>query len=192
MNNNNYPIQYLGYLLLFFVVLTACENDLADVERLSPKESVNVEVAKEVELIYSDSAVIRVVVSSPEMLTHNLKGKQMKQEFPDGIAVDFYNERSRVQSELTARYAVRHEDKKEIEIRDSVVWKSLKPEILETEELIWDEKKERVYSKRFVKITTPTDIIYGYGFEANEDFTKWKITAVTGQMGIEDFNKQFE
>ncbi len=189
-----YKVKYTTLVQLFIVAMffIACENDLAKVEQVIPKEMANVEVAKGVELIYSDSAVVRVKIKSDKMLTHSQKGKQVKQEFPEGIAVDFFSERQRVQSRLTARYAVRFEKRDEIEIRDSVVWASAKPETLETEELIWDEKNKKVYSNRFVKITTATDVIYGYGFEANEDFTKWKINAVQGQMGIEDFNKQFK
>lgn len=179
----------LSFLLFLF---TACENDLAQIEKVVPKEMTNVEIAKGVELIYSDSAVVRVKIESEKMLTHSEKRKQVKQEFPEGIAVEFFSDRQRVQSRLTANYAVRYEKREEIEIRDDVVWKSAKPETLETEELIWDEKNKRIYSNRFVQITTATDVIFGYGFEANEDFTKWKINAVQGQMGIEDFNKQFK
>ena len=58
-------------------------------------------------------------------------------------------------------------------------------EQLETEELIWDEKKEKVYSNKFVKITKPDEKIYGYGVEANQDFTRWKINAIEGELKVD-------
>ena len=87
---------------------------------------------------------------------------------------------------MTADYAIRHEQKKQIVVRDNVIWKSAKPETLETEELIWDEQNAKVHTNRFVKITTIEDIFYGYGLEANEDFSWWKITAPEGKMQVEE------
>ena len=105
-----------------------------------------------------------------------------RQEFPEGVTVTFFSPDKRAQSTLDARFAVRFEKKNEIHIRDSVIWKSHNGERLETEELIWEEKEERVYSNRFVKIIKSDEIIYGYGFEANQDFTEWTINAVEGEF----------
>ena len=180
------------YLLLFLsLAFFACDNDLATIDAAINEKQIVVEKTKEVELIYSDSAVIRVKIKAPLMLTH-LEKVNPYQEFPEGIEVDFYNERQRVTSHLTANYAIRYEKKREIIIRDDVVWQSGKPETLETEELIWNEKDKNVHSNRFVTITTPEDVIYGYGFEANEDFTYWKIDAPQGQMSVEEFEKGLE
>lgn len=162
----------------------SCENDIAKVRALVPEDEINKEIAEEVEMIYSDSAVVRVRIRGGKMFTYK-EGKQTLQEFPEGIAVDFFDERQRIQSKLTANYAIRYDGKKEILIRDNVVWKSETPETLETEELIWSEKDAKVYSKRFVKITTPNDVLYGYGFEAEEDFSKWQITAPQGEIGVD-------
>ena len=74
-------------------------------------------------------------------------------------------------------------------MRDSVVWESLNKEILETTELIWDEKEERVFTNKFVVIRRPGEIITGYGFESNQDFTYSKIKSVTGQFASDKLNQ---
>jgi LPS export ABC transporter protein LptC len=81
---------------------------------------------------------------------------------------------------LTAKYAEYAENEKIIVLRDSVVIRNYKNEQLETEELFWNERDSRIYSKKFVKVTTPQEIIHGYGFSSNMEFTEWEIDSVSG------------
>jgi LPS export ABC transporter protein LptC len=105
------------------------------------------------------------------------------------MKVEFFTPNKRVTSRLTAKYGMRLEKDKQIIMRDSVVWESLNKEILETTELIWDEKEERVFTNKFVVIRRPGEIITGYGFESNQDFTYSKIKSVTGQFASDKLNK---
>jgi hypothetical protein len=41
-------------------------------------------------------------------------------------------------------------------------------EILNTEYLVWDQKKKIIFSDKKVQVTTPNDIIFGEGFESDE------------------------
>ncbi len=180
-----YKRMLLSLISLSLIGLTNCENDINEINAYVNREDLSIEKTKEVELIYSDSAIIKVIVNAPMM--HTIKDKkEPRQEFPDGIKVDFYDGGTNSVSWLTAKNAIRYDRKKEIVMRDSVVWQSKKNELLESEELIWNETTKKVSSKRFVKITTEDDIIYGYGFEAEEDFTKWKILAPQGTMSVEN------
>ena len=183
--NNSKIIKCFSFLMLCVFFISSCENDINEINQLIKRDDLNVEKTKEVELIYSDSAIIKVIVKAPMMNTYKDK-IEPRQEFPDGIKVDFYNEKLASVSKLTAKHAIRYDRKKEIIMTDSVVWQSLKNEILETEELIWNESTKKVYSKRFVKVTTEEDIIYGYGFEAEEDFSKWKIKVPQGTMSVKE------
>ena len=185
-----FDIRYsIFFLAIFF--LSACENDLEEIKSVATPEELKYETMKNVELLYSDSAIIRVKVMGDKMFRY-LDINTPKQEFPEGIKVDFFDPSGRTQSELTAKYALRFEKKNEINVRDSVVWKSKKMEKLETEELIWDEKLNKVYTKKFVKITRPGEIVYGYGFEANQDFTRWEIHAVTGRIKMDGMAEELE
>ena len=59
-------------------------------------------------------------------------------------------------------------------------------EQLETSELIWEEARGRVYTDKFVKITKPEEIIFAYGFRANQDFTVYELLSVTGRVKVND------
>jgi len=165
----------------------SCKNDLEEIEKFIPKELIAVETAKGVSMIYSDSAMIKVQISGPVMLRH-LDKENPRQEFTDGVKVVFFTYGQKVESILTAKYAIRLEKKRQIIVRDSVVWESSKNEKLETEMLTWDERKEKVFTNRFVTITKPDEVIHGVGFEANQDFSSWTINAVEGELITKSIN----
>ncbi|MEO1408621.1 MAG: LPS export ABC transporter periplasmic protein LptC [Bacteroidota bacterium] len=176
------------WMSALLLLLTACENDLAAVQEIVDRDRLAIESAREVQMLYSDSAVVRVRISGPLMLRHvNLK--EPFQEFPEGVDVDFFDAYQETQSKLTAKYAIRYEGKNEVTVRDSVVWQSVNGERLETEELVWDDQKHIVFSDRFVKITKPGEVLYGYGFEANEDFTRWQIKALEGRIKVDGLDE---
>ena len=172
-------------IALLALVMCACENDPAEVAALNAKLNTSVERAEKVKIIYSDSAVVRVIISGPVMLSY-LDSSEPRQDFPDGVHVDFFGPNREKTGELTARYGLRMERKGQVVVRDSVVWESVKQEKLETEELIWDEKTAKVYTQKFVRITRPDEIIYGYGLRANQDFSEARINAVEGRIKVDD------
>jgi lipopolysaccharide export system protein LptC len=185
-----FMIKVLFLNIITLLLICSCQNDLEEIDKIINSEMIAVETAKDVSMLYSDSARIKVRIEGPVMLRH-LDKSNPRQEFTDGVKVVFFTIGGNVESTLTANYALRLEKKNQIIVRDSVVWESSEGEKLETEELIWEERKEKIYTKRFVKITKPDEVIYGYGFEANQDFTSWTINAVEAELktkGIDDKN----
>ena len=59
---------------------------------------------------------------------------------------------------------------------------NIKCEKLGTEELVWDQQKGRIYTDKFVKITTPDQIITGEGMESDQTFSDWEIMNVSGTI----------
>ncbi len=177
-------------LLVLLLVLFACENDLAEVEQYFPKEATQLEEARDVEIYYSDSAVVRVILKGP-LLYNYISGNNPRSEFMEGLSADFYNADHVRQSRLTSKFGVRYLNKNYILVQDSVVVTTIRNEKLETEELKWDEKKGTVETDKFVKVSTPKEVIYGYGLEAKDDFSYWKIKAVTGRMEASDIVQDF-
>lgn len=167
---------------------SACENDPAEVAELMSKLDPEIERAEEVEILYSDSAILKVRIVGPTMLTYLDRANQ-QQEFPDGVRVEFFAPDGSISSVLTAKYGVRVDKKRQIIVRDSVVWQSVDQEKLETEELIWDERTERVFTQKFVVITRPDEIITGHGFESDQNFENARINAVDGRIKISDPSK---
>mgnify|MGYP001156573628 CR=1 FL=1 len=168
--------------------LFACESVSKRADLFYTQDDTAVEVGREVEILYSDSAVVRVRVTGPVLHNH-LDRDNPRQEFPEGIMMEFLTPTLQVRSTLTAKFAVRQQDKGIVIARDSVVLTTIEQEKLETEELIWDEKTERIRTDKFVKITRPGEVLYGFGLEANQDFSFWKITVPKGTIKAEQLDK---
>lgn len=177
-----------GVIALLAGSLWACDAAVKREYREYTEADTHVEMARDVEILYSDSAIVRVRVTAPVLLNY-VDRENPRQEFPNGIKVEFLTPALEVRSVLTAKTAVRQNDKGLVIARDSVVLTTVEGEKLETEELIWNEKTEKVTTEKFVKVTKPGEIIYGYGLEANQDFTFWKITVPKGTIKSEQLDK---
>ena len=173
--------KIIGLLILS---AAACSDPIKETRQVFTQDDVAVEVGQEVEILYSDSAVVRVRVKGPVLHNHSGNDKP-RQEFPEGIQMDFLLHDLSVRSVLTAKTATRYQSEGRIVARDSVVLTTVKQEKLETEELIWDEKTAKIRTDKFVKVTQPGEIIYGFGLEAEQDFSYWKILVPKGRIKVE-------
>lgn len=178
-------IWWLGTALL---LVGACQSVSERKEESYTPDDTEVERGREVEILYSDSAILRVRVTAPT-LNNYVDPLSPRQEFPDGIKLEFLTPALRVRSTLTAKFAIREQEKGLITVRDSVVLTTIEQEKLETEELIWDEKTEKIRTEKFVKVTKPGEVIYGFGLEANQDFSHWKITVPKGTIKAEQLDQ---
>ncbi len=166
----------------FIVLISACENDLEKVNLVADELSSASESAKEVTILYSDSAKVKVKISALQM--DRYMGETPYLEMPKGVEVEFFNSEMQVKTSLTANYAKRFERTGLMEAKSDVVVINEKEEKLNTEHLIWDEANDKIYSDEFVKITTADEIIFGTGFESNMYFTRYKIFNIKGTINL--------
>lgn len=149
-----------------------------------PENEVDIEKVDSVTIRYSDSATVQVIVTAPKLMRINEYG-DVRQEFPEGTRVEFL-EGDEISSVLTADYAMRYEAKSRIIVQNNVVWTSTDGKRLESEELIWDERKKKIHTQKLVHIVTPEQDIFGYGLEADQDFNTWKILSPIGDLKVDD------
>lgn len=182
-------MRYLVYF--FFLLLTSCVNDLAEVNQLFDEAETGTEVAKDIEMLYSDSAVVRVRILGPTLIRH-LETEKPRDEFPDGVHVDFLEADGSVSSTLDAQHAERFTRENIVIVRSNlnqgvpVILKNAEGEKLETSELIWNEGDGKVYTDKFVKITKPEEIIFAYGFTAKQDFSEYTLQKVVGRVKVNE------
>jgi len=172
----------------FILLLTNCKDEIKKVALVGPPDKLPIETVVDLELIYSDSAIVKAKLKAP--LSKTFDKPKLITEFPKGVDVDFYDDSLHVNSKLTANYAIRYEDEGRMEATKNVIVINKKGEKLNTEHLIWDERLHKITTPAFVKITTGNEVLYGDGLEANEDFTKYRILKPKGIMYKDA--KQFE
>ena len=171
------PIMLVG-------ILCSCENDMNEVNALSSKEKKPIKTGKNVKLIYSEKANIKIQVTAP--LLEEFEGEQNYTEMSKGIAVNFYDSLQKVTTTLTANYAINKISENIMEAKNDVVVINEKGDKLNTEHLIWQQDSSKIYTHEFVKITTKDEIIMGEGLESNQDFSKYKILKVKGTIQLKD------
>lgn len=173
----------VAYTALIMFVMTACRSDLQRIEALVNIDEGPVESAFNVEIVYSDQAHIRMILRTEQLDRYENDERYL--EMPLGLNVIFYDTLMHQTSSMTANYAISYEDTEIVEARDNVIVINELGEKLNTEQLIWDQKKEIIYSDKFVKITTEDEVTYGEGFRADERFDQWEITNPRGTFRIE-------
>jgi LPS export ABC transporter protein LptC len=107
-------------------------------------------------------------------------------EFTDGVRVQFFNAKGKKESNLVADYAKLHEESNLMIAKNNVSVRNVDGDVLESEELIWDQEKKEIYSEEFVKITTEHEVIYGNGFVSNQNFTKYMIKNIKGTILVDN------
>ena len=167
-------------------MLFACRNEMKDITAFdSSLDSLPSLSAYEIEFIYSDSARVQVILTAPTM--NSFDGEDPYMEFPDGFKVVFHDNDGSVKSQITANYGINYENRRLMEGRGDVVVNNYDTEEqLNTEELIWDQKKEIIYSNKFVKITTGDAVLYGDGLESDQAFTNRRIIKPRGEILVDE------
>ncbi|HKR04891.1 MAG TPA: LPS export ABC transporter periplasmic protein LptC [Bacteroidia bacterium] len=174
--------KFFFTLAFISAIFYSCVNDKSEVELITKKINLPVESAVNIEVLYSDSAKVKAKLKAP-LMNRYLTPKPYV-EMPKGIDLKFFDDTLNIISTITANYAISRESDDIMEARNDVVVVNKKGEQLNTEHLIWDQKIKKIYSTVFAKITTKDEIIIGNGFEANEDFTNYKINKVKGVFNV--------
>lgn len=175
---------------MVMIIIVSCSNNVDDIDKLLAADlRADVERGNNVRIVYSDSALVKVVIHAPVMERYTDYGDS-KDVFPKGILMEFLNEQKVVYSWLKAETAIREQRTQKITARGNVICYNEKKEKLETPELIWDEKERIVYTDKLVRITQAEkgDTTYGFGFVANQAFTRFEIKKkVQGKINVSEF-----
>ena len=164
--------------LFFLVVLFSCTNDPKLVQEFVSDKQQPIEQIKGAELLHTENGKVKVRLVASRI--ERFQDIQPALIFPAHLEVYFYNDSSQLQSTLMADYASIDEEKKIMLAQNNIILISSEDKKLETDELIWDEKKNKIYTDKKVKITTGKEVIYGEGFTSTPDFKQYSITKIHG------------
>jgi len=185
---NKSCLSIVAIAIALATVLFSCENDIEVVNAITNLNIAPELSGTEVEILYSDSAKLKVRIVTPELKKFRKSDNKPYIEFPKGMHVYFYDDSMTVNAEVSARYAIYWEIPKLWEARNNVVVVNVKGDKLNTEQLFWDENKEIIYSEKYCKVTTPDGEVHiGHkGLTARQDFSNWKLLGASGSMKFRD------
>ena len=134
-------------------------------------------------MYYTKNGIASHRLKSPKVL--RFEGQKEYIEFPLGLEVFSFNISGEQEAFMKSDYAIQHLDDKTIEAKGDVLLENLKGEKLETEFLIWDEKREQIFTEELVKITKQGQLIIGEGLESNTSFSKYIIKNSRGIINLD-------
>jgi LPS export ABC transporter protein LptC len=157
----------------FFVL--SCENKIEDVQNLN-KKTIGIEEGKQIESFLSQNGKVKAKLMAPLMLRYQTDTPRV--EFPKTLRVDFYNDSTKIESKLFAKYGRYQENENKVFLRDSVIVFNISGDTLICKELYWDQLKATFYTDKKVIIKKPDQKIYGSGLVADQNFQWFTITKV--------------
>jgi LPS export ABC transporter protein LptC len=105
--------------------------------------------------------------------------------YPKGVYIEFFNEKQVRNTTLRANSGVYYKEQNLYTVTGNVVIvDSVKIQKMNTEELHWTPKTQKIFTDKFVVIQTKSDTLKGQGLEANQDFSRWKILKPTGTLPL--------
>jgi LPS export ABC transporter protein LptC len=179
-----YSLKLNIAILLGLAMFFSCNPDLKKIDDITRSENLPVETAEDIKIIYSSQARLQLIMEAP--LMERYEGERPYMELPEGFLMIFYDSLMNETSRISARYAIQYQEDELIDARNDVVVENIENnERLNTEQLIWDQKNEMIYTEKFVKITTEEEVLYGDGFESDERFTNWIIRNPRGTFSVD-------
>ncbi|MCD6366339.1 MAG: LPS export ABC transporter periplasmic protein LptC [Bacteroidales bacterium] len=173
------------FFVVFGVALMSCKNDINEVVSLTSHYRYPEMRAIDISIFRSDSAKLYFQLFAKEMIQYS-NDKKPYILFPQGFNAKHFDQFPVPESSIRAEWAKYFVNEKLWWAKNNVVAENSDGEKLFAEELYWDQEKEIIYSNKYVKIQTPEEIIFGEGFEADQNMSHYKIKKVTGTVYIED------
>ena len=171
---------------VMFVLFPACSGkDKKLPEAISENDTLTSMKSIGVTNLISDSGITRYKIVAEEWLIYDKKNPPYW-AFEKGVYLEKFDTLFRIDASIKADTAYYHEKKKLWELKGHVQILSQRGDKFQTDLLFWDEKKEKVYSDKFIQIEQEDKSIKGYGFESNQDLTEYEIKNTTGVFTIED------
>ena len=169
------------FVAVVSLVSFGCGDDLKDPDKEEKYTGPLIENI-DVTTIYSDSAKVLVKLMAP--IQQDFESGDAV--FPKGFFVEFYED-GKITSTLKANYGEMKRNENLYMARGNVVMNNIaKKESLETEQLFWNQSRDRIYTDKFVKITTPERVIMGQGLETNQHFFPYSFHKVTGTLELQE------
>lgn len=178
-----WEVTFSTFIVVLAMLLVSCENDISKIKTVTNTVDLPAVTAEGFEVLVSDSSVIRSKIQTPLFIKHDNE-KDPYIEFPKGIKIVEYDAKMNVVSSLTAQYAKNFTGEDRWEAKNNVIAVNLKGDTLKTEYLVWDTKKQKIYSDQFVKIIQKDQVFTGIGFESNQDFSSYHIKNLKGNMYV--------
>lgn len=143
-------------------------------------------LTRNVETLISDSGVTRFRIVTPIWYVYD-EADEPYWRFPDGLKLDKYDLFFRKEATVEADSATYFKNKQIWRLDGHVNITNVMNEKFLTNQLFWDQRQHKLYSDSFIHIERPDKVLEGYGFDSNEQLTRYSIRNVSGIFPANSF-----
>lgn len=175
--------KFILTLSLFtFLAITACEDPKgagAPVKNGVDYTKEPDQVSYGIEVAFVDSCYTKAILQAGRGRIYNLRNETL---LDSGVYVQFFSKTTQKRiSRLNSNLARVDDVTKNMYAKGKVVVISdSSGSKLESEELNWDNKTQKIYTNVYVKITTAYETVEGTGFESDAALTSYKVFKPNG------------
>ncbi len=166
------------FTLIIVLIITSCNSEQVKpkiisgikTEEMPSQESWNSKIT------FSDSGKIKAVLISGQIRVF----EQSKETLLDSnVTVYFYDKFENQTTTLTSKKGRVDDNTNNLFAIDSVVAANDSGVVIRTQEMMWRNKDKKIVSDKYVVITSPAEVIEGYGFESDQQLKNYVIYNVT-------------
>lgn len=160
--------------------LVGCESNFKEVQKSNFSEFVPSGEADKINLKYTDSGRITAILISPKMKEYASVDFPFT-EFPKGIDVTLYDKKGK-RTFIRSDYATSYKLTNIIDLEGDVKIESEDGQILETNQLYFDQKNEWFFTNKRFTFTDPKGVSYGKGIDFSKDFKIINSQSIVGEV----------
>jgi hypothetical protein len=172
----------IALLCLIPLFLNSCnDDDLKKAAEISSKKLVlSKDRSLKVEIVFSDSAVVKAKGYAPILDQVNPSSGSKYQEMPKGVKITFFDPLQKVTGTIVSDYALRKETEQLTIFKRNVV--VVRDDLtFNTEELTWDQRKRMFFSPRGIVTRPDGTVLNAINFSAPEDFSSVDFEQGSGE-----------
>ena len=168
-------------------VVFSCKGKLGEAEVLNLSETP-VQTVRDMFIVQTENSGLQMRAEAPLMEKYE-KGDTLSYElFPEGFNVFGYTDEGLLETRITSDNArhLKYKDGRETweAFGNVVVQNLIKQETRESDTLYWDQKEEKIYTHRYVKMYSPQGFMQGYGMESDQRARDSKLFNPFNSYGI--------
>ena len=179
----NFPKKitvYAAFVITLVISITSCESNFKEIQKSNLSEYAPSGESDSINLKYTDSGRIKSVLISPKMLDY-ASLKFPFTEFPSGINVTLFDEKGK-KTFVTSNYAITFKDTDLIDLQGNVKISNETGQLLETDQLYFDQKNEWFFTEKRYKFSDPKGISQGQGLDFSKDFKIINSQQINGEV----------
>ncbi len=172
---------FLPILAIFFTLFSCGESKEHTAPAIYEKDSVSLMVSYGVNMLISDSGVIKYRVVA-ERWDVNTVRTPSRWTFEKGLFMEKFDEGFNTQAYIQADSAWYYDQKKLWELRGRVKIRNLNGMAFYGEELFWDGVKREIYSYQHSLVKTPDRTLEGTYFRSDENMNRYVVSNSGGSF----------